>query len=98
MPPTSIDRCSPNKKFSQPKSVVKEEQKKKQKEAPGKATTNGAGKTARPKKAARAGRPKKKTAEELDAEMQDYFGGGEAPATNGAPAANGGDTGMEEVV
>lgn len=78
--------------------MVKEEQKKKAKQAPGKATTNGAGKAAQPKKAARAGRPKKKTAEELDAEMQDYFGGGEVAAPNGAPAANGGDTGMEEVV
>lgn len=43
----------------------------------------------------------KKTAEELDAEMQDYFVGGEAPATNGtvpAAAANGGDTGMTDEV
>lgn len=31
--------------------------------------------------------------------MHDYFGGGDAAATNGgAPAANGGDTGMEEVI
>ncbi|KAK4494198.1 hypothetical protein PRZ48_014496 [Zasmidium cellare] len=83
----------------QPKNAAKEQQKKKQKDVPAKATTNGAAKTNKPKKSGRAGRPKKKTAEELDAEMQDYFGSGEAPAaTNGAPAANGGDTGMEEVV
>lgn len=34
-----------------------------------------------------AGRPKPKTAEELDAEMQDYFDQNPAPPTNGAPAA-----------
>lgn len=49
-----------------------------------------------------AGRPKPKTAEELDAEMTDYFvgNGTDAAATNGtAPAAtNGGeDLGMDEV-
>jgi len=54
-----------------------------------------------------AGRPKKKTAEELDAEMTDYFGSGNAgaahdgaaAATNGnATAANGGDDlGMDEI-
>jgi hypothetical protein len=52
-----------------------------------------------------AGRPKRKTAEELDAEMTDYFGGN-APAgadatatTNGnAAGANGGeDLGMDEI-
>ncbi|KZF19505.1 hypothetical protein L228DRAFT_241724 [Xylona heveae TC161] len=58
-------------------------------------------------------RPKRKTAEELDAEMVDYFGnentngaaaGTEAaPVTNGAapapaPAAAGGDTGMEDEI
>ena len=60
------------------------------------------------KKSGRAGKPKAKTADELDAEMADYFGGGEATngaatnvevATNGAaPAAatNGGE--MEDVV
>lgn len=69
-------------------------------------TTNGASKDGRAakKKSGRAGKPKAKTAEELDAEMQDYFGGGE---TNGAPAngaaepvvaADGGDTGMVDEV
>lgn len=77
--------------------MVKEDQKKKQKEAPGKTAAKSAGKAARPKKSGSAGRPKRKTAEELDAEMQDYFGG-DAAVTNGAPVANGGDTGMEEVI
>jgi THO complex subunit 4 len=49
-----------------------------------------------------AGRPKPKTAEELDAEMADYWttGNGDAPMSNGGavqPAAVG-DTGMEEDV
>ena len=49
-----------------------------------------------------AGRPKAKTAEELDAEMTDYFvanNGNESAATNGAaPVANGGeDLGMDEI-
>ena len=51
----------------------------------------------------RDSRPKKKTVEELDAEMADYFPGGEgnadAMATNGAGGAQataGGDTAMEE--
>ncbi|KAK5136632.1 hypothetical protein LTR08_002646 [Meristemomyces frigidus] len=59
------------------------------------------------KKAGRAGKPKAKTADELDAEMADYFGGGEVTngavtngdgAINGAAAAatNGGE--MEDVV
>ena len=48
-----------------------------------------------------AGRPKAKTAEELDAEMTDYFvaNGTDGATTNGvAPVANGGeDLGMDEV-
>lgn len=44
-------------------------------------------------KTKRAPRPKKKTAEELDAEMTDYFGTN--GNSNGAPVSNGGDTQME---
>jgi THO complex subunit 4 len=46
----------------------------------------------------REARPKKKTVEELDAEMADYFPGGEAaPAADAAPAAAaGGDTAMDD--
>ena len=85
-----------------PKNAAKENQKKNLKKEGPKPATNGE-KKAGAKKSGRAGRPKKKTAEELDAEMQDYFGGGEAPAatTNGAaqPAVttNGGDA-MDEVL
>ena len=60
------------------------------------------------KKSGRAGKPKAKTADELDAEMADYFGGGEVAngaTTSGdgavnvaapAAAANGGE--MEDIV
>jgi len=48
-----------------------------------------------------AGRPKAKTAEQLDAEMTDYFvaPAADAPATNGVQAAvaGGDDLGMDEV-
>lgn len=49
-----------------------------------------------------SGREKKKTADELDAEMADYFDGGNtqtgAATTTGAPATNGGDIGMDDDV
>jgi THO complex subunit 4 len=67
-------------------------------------TTRGRGKNPRGRN---AGRPKKKTTEELDAEMTDYFGTNTAPAeaplaaTNGAApaaaAAGGDDLGMDEI-
>lgn len=96
-----LDSRTSDHSFSQPKNAAKE----KKKEAP-KAAANGAapaGKAGKKKaKSGRAGRPKAKTAEELDAEMQDYFGSGEAAPADGtaAPAAatNGGDTGMDEVL
>ena len=48
-------------------------------------------------KTGRAGKPKRKTAEELDAEMEDYFGGGPVNGnTNGAAA--GVDQEMDEVL
>jgi THO complex subunit 4 len=88
---------------AQPKSAVAD------KTAKGGETTRGArgGRGGRGARGARrgrnAGRSKPKTAEELDAEMTDYFvaNGNEAAATsNGAaPAANGGDDqGMDEVL
>ena len=53
------------------------------------------------------GRPTRKTAEELDAEMTDYFGNGTAAAPDGATAATNGasapaatagdDLGMDEI-
>ena len=70
------------------------------KTAPAAATTNGAakGKDAS-KKSGRAGRPKKKTAEELDTEMDDYFGEGTAANGTAQPAAaNGGDAMVDEVL
>lgn len=87
----------------------------KPKPATEKATANGearGGRVARGRGAKRgrnAGRPKTKTADELDAEMVDYFDanatngtatatdGAVAPTTNGAAAAGGDDLGMEEI-
>jgi THO complex subunit 4 len=51
-----------------------------------------------------SGRGKPKTAEELDQEMADYFGGDVNPSGNAVPVAtstaatNGGDVGMEDTV
>ena len=66
--------------------------------------TRGGRTRGRGRRGRNAGRPKAKTADELDAEMVDYFdanatnGTAGAEATNGAtaPAANG-DAGMEEI-
>ncbi|KAI9744834.1 MAG: hypothetical protein M1818_001759 [Claussenomyces sp. TS43310] len=53
----------------------------------------GRGRRGRAGRGGKSGRPTKKTAEELDSEMADYFGSGDAPATatieNGAAVANG---------
>jgi THO complex subunit 4 len=63
------------------------------------------GKAAKPKRG-RNSRPKAKTAEELDAEMTDYWGGNNpsavgttagAAANGPAPAANAGEDVMEEI-
>jgi len=73
-----------------------------------KGAANGAAGTAKAgankKKAGRAGKPKPKTAEELDAEMQDYFGSNEtngtAPAATAAPQAapaTNDDANMDEI-
>ncbi|KAM0712763.1 hypothetical protein Q7P35_000210 [Cladosporium inversicolor] len=71
-----------------------------------KGTANAAAGTAKAgankKKAGRAGKPKAKTAEELDAEMQDYFGGNEtngaaAPAAPQAAPATNDDANMDEI-
>ena len=94
--------------YSKPKNAAQEKSKGAAAKGP-KAATNGADGTAKgarntKKKSGRAGKPKPKTAEELDAEMQDYFGGGEtngaAPAANGAPQAapaTGDDAAMDEI-
>jgi len=93
------DRVAANPK-AQPKSAT----------AVKKDTKDGAkGRAGKPgRKRARTARPKAKTAEELDAEMTDYWGGNnpsavgapaEAVATNGttAPAVTTGDDAMDEI-
>ena len=68
------------------------------------AANKGAAGGAKPRRGRNA-RPAKKTAEELDSEMADYFGGGSAPAgenTTAAPApaaaAASGDAAMEDEI
>lgn len=98
-----------NTTYSKPKNAAQEKNKGAAAKGP-KAATNGTEGTAKgarntKKKSGRAGKPKPKTAEELDAEMQDYFGSGEtngaaAPAANGAPQAapaTGEDAAMDEI-
>lgn len=62
----------------------------------GRGETRGRGKG----RGGREARPKKKTVEELDAEMADYFPGGEAVNASGdvdaAPATTAGDTAMDD--
>ncbi|QIW99830.1 hypothetical protein AMS68_005348 [Peltaster fructicola] len=78
---------------SQPKSAARTKPVRGAKDAPKAAAPNGAKPARGGKKSGRAGRPKPKTSEELDAEMQDYFGGDSngavaAPAAPAQPAAN----------
>jgi THO complex subunit 4 len=66
----------------------------------GAGATRGRGKAGRGKGTARSARPAKKTAEELDSEMVDYWqAGAAATETNGAaqPAA-GGDANMDDEI
>jgi len=94
------DRISQPK--TQPKAQPKSAANKKKKDAAG----NAAGADARPNRAGRAkkrsSRPAKKTAEELDSEMADYFvangsANDNAPAA-AAPAAAGGDAAMADEI
>ena len=68
------------------------------------AATRGGRTRGRGRRGRNAGRPKAKTADELDAEMVDYFDANAANGTAGAEATNGatvpatnGDAGMEEI-
>lgn len=100
-----LTSCQPaNDHFRQPKNAAKDKSKKQDKPktngAAATTTTRAAkGKNLPAKTTGRAGRPKKKTAEELDAEMVDYFGGDAAPNGGAVQAATaGGDTGMVDEV
>lgn len=98
--------CPPNDCFRQPKGAAKDKAKRQDKPKTNGAatTTNGTAKGKNPrntntKKSGRAGRPKKKTAEELDAEMMDYFGGDATANVTAQPAAAAAaDTGMVDEV
>ncbi|KAI1388906.1 uncharacterized protein F4822DRAFT_261839 [Hypoxylon trugodes] len=87
-------------RITQPKAQPKSAANDKKKEAAGKAAGAGAGTRGRKRRPARNGRPTKKTAEELDSEMADYFdANNQSENTNGgapAPAATNGDAAMED--
>jgi THO complex subunit 4 len=79
---------------AQPKSAANT--KKTDAAAAGSGTRGKAAKKGRGGRAKNA-RPAKKTAEELDSEMADYWGAAEAAPAEAAPvAANGGDAPMED--
>jgi THO complex subunit 4 len=96
-----------NKTNSKPKTAAQEKTRGAAAKGPKDAANGTAANTkagANKKKSGRAGKPKPKTAEELDAEMQDYFGGNEtngaAPAPAAAPAAapaTNDDANMDEI-
>jgi len=82
-----------NKFSSQPKSQPKSA-------ATTKASTRGRKASTAGGRKAKSARPSKKTAEELDSEMVDYFGGGstDAPATGAAQPAANGDANMDDEI
>ncbi|RYO77718.1 hypothetical protein DL766_006984 [Monosporascus sp. MC13-8B] len=89
-------------RITQPKAQPKSAASDKKKEAAGKAASSGA-RGRGGKKKPRNARPAKKTTEELDSEMADYFESGNQQnnenAGGGAPAAtNGGDAPMDDEI
>ncbi|RYP23274.1 hypothetical protein DL765_001183 [Monosporascus sp. GIB2] len=89
-------------RITQPKAQPKSAANDKKKEAAGKAASSGA-RSRGGKKKPRNARPAKKTTEELDSEMADYFESGNQQtnenANGGAPAAtNGGDAPMDDEI
>ncbi|XXG97203.1 hypothetical protein Hte_003498 [Hypoxylon texense] len=88
-------------RISQPKAQPKSAANDKKKDAPGKATGAGARGRGKRKGAPRSGRPAKKSAEELDHDMADYFeAGNQNENANGAaaPAVTNGDAPMEDEI
>ncbi|KAI1188369.1 hypothetical protein F5B17DRAFT_271323 [Nemania serpens] len=83
-------------RVTQPKAQPKSAANDKKKDA-GKAA--GAGARGRKKRPVRSSRPAKKTAEELDSEMADYFNAGDQNEnTNGAAAITNGDAAMDDEI
>ncbi|KAI5928061.1 RNA recognition domain-containing protein [Camillea tinctor] len=88
-------------RISQPKAQPKSAANDKKKEGAGKPTGAGArGRNNKRRGPTRNGRPAKKTAEELDSEMADYFEAGNQNENAGgaAPAAASGDAQMEDEI
>ncbi|KAI1825781.1 hypothetical protein F4861DRAFT_537800 [Xylaria intraflava] len=89
-PKTLTERVTQPK--AQPKSAANDKKKDARKAA-------GAGVQGRRKRVGRSSRPAKKTAEELDSEMADYFNAGDQNEnTNGVPATTGGDSAMDDEI
>ncbi|KAH6679249.1 putative mRNA export protein mlo3 [Halenospora varia] len=90
-PPKGLSERITSQPKSQPKSA-----------AVTKATPSTRGKATRGRGKAKNARPAKKTAEELDSEMVDYFGGGnaetDAAASGAAQPAAGGDANMDDEI
>ncbi|KAI1432371.1 hypothetical protein GGR50DRAFT_602682 [Xylaria sp. CBS 124048] len=83
-------------RITQPKAQPKSAANDKKKDAR-KATTSTA--QGRKKRAARSSRPAKKTAEELDSEMADYFNAGDQNENaNGMAGGTGGDSAMDDEI
>ncbi|KAI1364290.1 hypothetical protein F5Y08DRAFT_339773 [Xylaria arbuscula] len=85
-------------RVTQPKAQPKSAANDKKKEA-GKAVGSGARGRRKGRPAARSSRPAKKTAEELDSEMVDYFNSGDQNENaNGATANTNGDAAMDDEI
>jgi THO complex subunit 4 len=83
-------------RVTQPKAQPKSAASDKKKDA---AKTVGSGARGRKRRPARSSRPAKKTAEELDSEMADYFNSGDQNEnTNGAAANTNGDAAMDDEI
>ncbi|KAI0536277.1 hypothetical protein GGR58DRAFT_400545 [Xylaria digitata] len=82
-------------RITQPKAQPKSAANDKKKDA-GKAVGSGA--RGRKRRPARSSRPAKKTAEELDSEMADYFNSGDQNENTSGAAANNGDAAMDDEI
>lgn len=85
-------------RISQPKAQPKSAANDKKKEAAGKASGSGARGRGGKRRAVRNSRPAKKTAEELDHEMADYFEAATENANGAVPATTNGDAPMEDEI
>lgn len=100
MPTLRMPQEEADSGYSQPKAHPKSAATGKQNAASAKGGIGKGGAAANKKRPGKSARPAKKTAEELDSEMADYFvkDGGNENAGNAAPAATSGDAAMEDEI